>query len=177
MKNVDNRIELQDMMILSLITVLLLAIGLALYSYYFRMKVGPEQPVHFSHRLHTTEKGISCFFCHEGAVGTARSGIPPLQTCRLCHEKIIVYHPEIVTLRTYALENEPVEWVRVQNNVPDFVFFDHSVHIHRKIDCSRCHGNVREMDRIEQINEFDMNFCITCHRSEGATNDCFTCHR
>jgi hypothetical protein len=177
MNEEKNIIELRDMIFYAMIIILLMAIGLALYYYYFRAKIGPEQPVHFSHRVHTTEKGISCFFCHEGGIETARSGIPPLQTCMLCHQKIIVYHPEIINLRTAYAENRPVEWVRAQNNIPDFVFFNHSVHLFRQLDCSRCHGNIKGMDRVEQVNKFNMNFCINCHRLEGATTDCFTCHR
>lgn len=150
--------------------------GAALSKYYFRTGSGPEQPVHFSHRIHTTVKGISCFMCHDGAINTERAGIPPLQTCMLCHQRIIIHHPEIENLTSYFNENKHVEWVKVQN-VPDFVFFNHSVHIYRKIDCSRCHGNVKAMDRITEVNRFNMHFCIDCHRQNNATTECFTCHR
>lgn len=164
-------------MILIALTIVFLAFGGAAASkYYFRYKTGPEQPVHFSHRIHTTQKGISCFMCHDGAIKTARSGIPPLQTCMLCHERIIIHHPEIEHLSLHFTKNEPVEWKKVQN-VPDFVFFNHSVHIYRKIDCSHCHGNVKEMDRVAGVNRFNMHFCINCHREYKATTDCFSCHR
>ena len=161
---------------LSVIVVILSFAGIAASRYYFRIRKGTEQPVHFSHRIHTSEKGISCFMCHDGAINTERAGIPPLQTCMLCHEKIIIHHPEIENLRTHYYENKPVEWLKVQN-VPDFVFFNHSVHIYRQIDCSHCHGNVKEMDRIAEVNNFNMKFCVDCHKQEKATTDCFTCHR
>lgn len=176
MNNINKIQSNRNMIIISLVILFLSFAGAALARYYFNVSTGPEQPIHFSHRIHTTQKGISCFMCHDRVIETARSGIPPLQTCMLCHERIIIHHPEIEKLHAYFNEGEPVEWIKVQY-VPDFVFFDHSVHIHRKIDCSRCHGNVKRMDRIEQVNKFNMGFCIDCHKQNGATTDCFTCHR
>ena len=160
----------------SLLVIFLVGAGIFLDEYYYSMKIGPEQPIPFSHRVHVEKKNISCVFCHEGAISRARAGIPPLETCMLCHRQIIVHHPEIEKLREYYFNNEPVEWVKVED-VPDHAFFNHSVHVFRKVDCGECHGNVKEMDRIKTVNEFEMGFCIDCHRDEGATNDCFTCHR
>ena len=142
----------------------------------YRMETGPEQPISFSHRIHANEKNISCFMCHEGALGKERAGIPPLETCMLCHDRIIIHHPEIEKLKTHYVNNEPVKWEKVED-VPDFAFFHHGVHILRKIDCQECHGNVKQMDRIEKVNEFSMKFCVDCHREKGASIDCYTCHR
>ena len=146
----------------SLFLLILLLLGTAALSYFsFRSKIGPEQPIAFSHRVHVQEKNISCFMCHEGAVNSARAGVPPLETCMLWA------HYEVGT---------PVEWKKVYD-LPDFAYFNHSVHVFRKIDCAQCHGNVRSMDRIERVQEFKMKFCVDCHKEKKATTDCFTCHR
>ncbi len=160
----------------SLIILVFAATAALMYYYFYESRIGPEQPIPFSHRLHVNEKKISCFMCHEGAVNSARAGIPPLETCLLCHDHIIIHHPDIENLREHFATNTPVVWKKIYD-VPDFVFFNHSVHMFRKIDCARCHGNVKQMDRIEQVQELKMGFCVDCHKDNQATTDCFTCHR
>ncbi len=147
-----------------------------LYLYYYPARVGPAQPIPFSHRVHTTDKNISCYMCHEGAIKSARAGVPALETCMLCHSRIIIHHPEIEKLRAHYADEQPVEWVKVYD-LPDHAHFNHSVHIFRKIDCGECHGNVKDMDRVERQQEFKMGFCVDCHKENNATTDCFTCHR
>ena len=94
----------------------------------------------------------------------------------LCHERVIVTHPEIVKLRSHWEAKRPVEWVRV-NDVPDFVFFNHSLHIRRGIDCGGCHGNVAAMDRVAMPRGLTMGFCVQCHRDNNVSHDCLICHR
>jgi hypothetical protein len=151
-------------------------IGVLAATVFFDNQVGPEQPIPFSHRVHVKVKKISCFICHDGAMKGARAGIPPLETCMLCHSKIIIHHPEIEILRHHYQENMPVIWRKIYK-IPDFVFFNHSIHIFRQIDCGNCHGNVLEMDRIEEYKKITMGFCLNCHRKLNASVDCFTCHR
>ena len=146
------------------------------YNNYFPAEMGNKQPIPFSHRLHAGKKHISCFMCHEGAIKNARAGIPPLETCMLCHSNIIIHYPYIKKLRQHYFQNNPVKWVKIIQ-LPDFVYFNHSVHINKGIDCSKCHGNVDQMDRIVEAKELTMGFCITCHKQNNATHDCFTCHR
>jgi len=146
------------------------------YFYYYPERLGPEQPIHFSHRIHATERGISCLFCHPGAMNTPRAGIPPLETCLLCHSRIIVDYPEILKLRASYDENKPVEWVRV-NTLPDFVYFDHQAHIRAGFDCGHCHGDVAAMDRVRLVHDFQMGFCVQCHRDNHFSHDCLICHR
>lgn len=155
---------------------LILAAGILLFYFYYSSRIGPEQPIPFSHRLHAGKKEISCYICHDGAMKSARAGVPPMETCLLCHDHVIIHHPEIENLRSMYASGEPVEWEKVYN-VPDFAYFNHSVHIYRKIDCAECHGDVKAMDRIEMAQEFKMGFCIQCHKENNATTDCFTCHR
>uniref|UniRef100_C6E8Q0 Uncharacterized protein n=1 Tax=Geobacter sp. (strain M21) TaxID=443144 RepID=C6E8Q0_GEOSM len=138
--------------------------------------LGPRQPIPFSHRVHAGVKAISCFICHSEAHRSSRAGIPPLETCLLCHSRIIRTYPYIAKLRALAASNQPVIWTRV-NWLPEFVYFDHSMHIQRGIDCGHCHGDVSRMDRVAKARKFEMGFCIQCHRYNRATHDCFTCHR
>jgi len=149
---------------------------LYMFNFHYRKPLGPEQPIPFSHRIHVTEKTLSCYVCHPDAMSTARAGVPPLETCMLCHYRIIITYPFIEKLRAHYFEGRPVQWKKVYY-LPEFVYFVHSVHIHRSIDCSHCHGNVPMMDRVREQQKFEMGFCIQCHRDYGATHDCFTCHR
>lgn len=142
----------------------------------FPGQIGPEQPIPFSHRVHVEVKKISCLMCHEQAPHSAHAGVPPVETCMLCHSRIIIAHPEIKKVREHYDGKKPILWRKVYE-LPEFVYFDHSVHIHRSIDCSRCHGDVGAMDRVEVFEELTMGFCVSCHRRYNATYDCFTCHR
>ncbi|BCS54209.1 cytochrome c3 family protein [Geobacter sp. SVR] len=142
----------------------------------YPVDLGQRQPIPFSHRVHAHTKTISCLMCHSQVLSTARAGIPPLETCLLCHSRIIRTHPYIALLREHYRSGRPVVWQRV-NWLPEFVYFNHAVHLVKGIDCSRCHGNVALMDRVVPAQKFEMGFCIQCHRENKATHDCFTCHR
>ncbi len=158
------------------VTALLMLAMVLGYWFWFRIGTGPVQPIPFSHRLHATDKQISCFFCHNGAVNTARAGVPPLETCLLCHSRIITEYPQIVKLRDYYRRREPIPWVRV-NDVPGFVYFSHQRHLLTGIDCAQCHGDVAHMDRVQYLHRFEMGYCMQCHRDYNASHDCYTCHR
>jgi hypothetical protein len=121
-------------------------------------------------------KELNCFFCHQYAANSLNPGMPPVAKCMLCHRIIASNFPPIAKIRWYYKRSAPIPWVRV-GLVPDFVFFSHQAHIARGFDCSRCHGNVRLMDRIKQVRRFDMNFCVNCHRGNGVSIDCYMCHR
>ena len=155
---------------------LLVCIVLVLFDLIYPVGLGPRQPIPFSHRVHVHVKQISCVMCHTQVADSARAGIPPLQTCLLCHERIIRTYPYIIQLREYFRQGRPVIWERV-NWLPEFVYFNHSMHIRKGIDCGMCHGNVALMDRVVKAQKFEMGFCIRCHREKNATHDCFTCHR
>lgn len=157
-------------------SLLLLALITWSYSFFHQTHIAPQQPIPFSHRVHAQVKKISCLLCHENARSSARSGVPPLETCMLCHSRIIINYPPIETLRRHYFEQEPILWEKIYS-LPDFVYFNHAIHLNRSIDCSRCHGNVSLMDRVAEVIPHTMGFCIGCHRETGATVDCFTCHR
>jgi predicted CXXCH cytochrome family protein len=161
------------------LTVLALAFfGWGGYAYYdlYKSRLGPQQPIAFSHRFHTSDKQISCIFCHGGVIDSARAGVPPVETCMLCHAKVIIHHPQIVRLTNYYNTRRPVPWVRV-NRLPEFTFFNHQRHVRKGFDCSRCHGEVTQMDRVALVQDFTMGFCVQCHRDENYSHDCYICHR
>ena len=161
---------------LSMATAVLLLATVWGYYCYYPAQAGLEQPIPFSHRIHVTEEHLSCIMCHPGVIDTPRAGVPPLETCMLCHSRIIINHPEIVKLREHYENGVPVKWVRV-NTLPDFVYFNHEMHVRAGFDCGKCHGDVASMDRITQANDFLMGFCVQCHRDEKFSHDCLICHR
>ena len=135
----------------------------------------PAQPIPFSHRIHVSIKKLNCFFCHSSATKSANAGIPPVEKCLLCHNVIASNFWPIAKIKEYARQGKSIPWVRV-NRVPDFVHFSHQPHLARRVDCSYCHDNVSQMDRIKPVNKFDMNYCVTCHWRRNASSDCITCH-
>jgi hypothetical protein len=147
-----------------------------LYYFAYPSALGQEQPIPFSHRVHAGDKQISCLMCHAGVLHGARAGVPPLQTCMLCHDHIIKHFPPIEEERQAFAEGRPVEWVRI-NALPEFVYFDHPMHVIHGIDCSKCHGDVKAMDRIKPPQTINMGFCMTCHREYNVSHTCYTCHR
>lgn len=161
------------------LTVLLtavLALGIAVAIRFPNRDLGPVQPIPFSHLVHAGQKEIGCLVCHPEAAITSTAGIPPLERCMHCHTRIIPAFPWIRELRSYFVEGRPVKWVKI-TKLPDFVYFPHSVHLARSVDCGYCHGDVKSMDRIVPVREINMGFCMDCHREYGASIDCFTCHR
>jgi hypothetical protein len=171
------RIAARTLAILILV-LLVSAIG-AVFIFYpvGAISAAPEQPIAFSHRVHVTDKKLSCIFCHSGVVNADHAEIPPLETCMLCHQKVIIHYPMIVKLRKHYDERVPVEWNRIFY-LPDFVFFSHQAHIQAGFDCGKCHGDIAHMDRVMlRGGDLKMGFCVQCHRDENFSHDCFICHR
>jgi len=153
------------------VVVVLTVLGILYYPWW----LGPRQPIPFSHRVHAGTKEIGCLLCHPGALRRPVADLPPLQTCILCHNKIIVHYPEIERVRRNEQEGRPIWWVRV-TNLPDLAHFDHGIHLAAGVDCGKCHGDVKAMDRVILYQDFTMGFCMQCHRENNATRDCFACH-
>ncbi|GAB7028216.1 cytochrome c3 family protein [Geotalea toluenoxydans] len=175
-ERIRKRTGLASAALAAVVMLLLAAIMLVLFHVVYPAGLGPRQPIPFSHRVHVHVKKISCLMCHTTVTEGRHAGIPPLQTCMLCHQRIIKTYPYILELRQAFAKGKPVIWQRV-NWVSEFVYFDHSMHLRQGIDCSYCHGNVTMMDRVVATRKFEMGFCIECHRQKNATHDCFTCHR
>jgi hypothetical protein len=147
------------------------------YAAYPAMRMGPVQPIPFSHRIHAGVKQIDCRFCHIGVERSQDAGMPAVEKCFFCHDYVIPDHPEIQKEKSYLRAKKPVPWIRVFWT-PEFVFFRHEPHVAwAKLDCSHCHGDVRSMDRMPRL-EFEMGFCIECHKKMNAERDCWLgCHR
>ncbi len=134
------------------------------------------QPIKFDHRHHVHDDGIPCLYCHDGAAKSRYAGVPSTNLCMGCHAQVWTTSPELAPLRDAYFSGTPIAWRRV-NSVPDFVFFDHSIHIARNVDCSACHGAVDQMPEVHAVQPLSMQFCLDCHRQRGATTDCTGCHR
>ena len=158
-----------------ILTLTALAIILTATMYAERFDPGPAQPIPFSHRIHARNKQISCFFCHPHAWNSSNAGIPPVDKCLLCHNVIATNFAPIRKISTYNARKKGIPWVRVVD-LPDHVHFSHQAHIAGGQDCGECHGNVKAMDRVKLAKTIDMNLCITCHKKNKISVDCYLCH-
>jgi len=147
----------------------------------------PEQPIPFSHKLHAGTMGIDCLYCHTGATQSRHAMVPPVSTCMNCHAVARKTKIDIIRLTQYFNDKKPLEWKRV-HKIPDFAYFNHSVHVNKGIECQSCHGKVQDMDVVRQVNSFTMANCLDCHRNaptklpylaevKKGPEHCFTCHR
>ncbi len=134
-------------------------------SYNYRNLIGykPEQPIRFSHKLHAGDMQIDCRYCHSGVEKGRHAMVPPTETCMNCHSIAKKDSPEIKKLAHFFETGTPIPWERV-HKVPDFVYFDHSVHLAKGVDCVSCHGNVNRMDVVQKKEGLTMGFCLNCHR-------------
>jgi len=123
-----------------------------------------EQPVPFSHDHHTAGLGIDCRYCHTSVEESAFAGIPPTQTCMNCHGQIWTGAALLEPVRASWRTGQPIEWRRV-HDLPDFVYFNHSIHVARGIGCETCHGPVNEMPLMYQAASLQMEWCLACHRN------------
>jgi hypothetical protein len=135
----------------------------------------PTQPIPFPHKLHAGDKQIPCQYCHSSARRSAVAGIPPLNTCMGCHKIVATDKEPIKTITEAYKANKPMEWVKV-HDLPDFVRFSHKPHVAAGVECQTCHGQVQEMDVVEQVAPLQMGWCIGCHTERKARKDCLTCH-
>ena len=121
------------------------------------------QPVPFSHEHHVGGLGIDCRYCHTGVETSAFAGVPPTETCMTCHSQIWTNAAMLDPVRKSLADNEPIRWRRV-NRLPDYVYFDHSIHIAKGVGCTTCHGNVDRMPLMRQAAPLTMGWCLDCHR-------------
>src|SRR5581483_11790612 len=133
-------------------------------SYTTMVNVPLTQPVPFSHKHHVTDDGIDCRYCHTGVENARFAGVPPTETCMTCHSQIFRDAPMLEPVRASLRENVPIRWNRV-NDLPDFVYFDHSIHVQKGIGCSTCHGPVDQMPLTWKGESFYMKWCLDCHRA------------
>lgn len=122
-----------------------------------------EQPVPFSHEHHVGGLGIDCRYCHTVVEESPFAGIPPTEICMNCHKQVWADSPVLEPVRASFRENVPIEWIRV-NNVPDFVYFNHSIHVNKGVGCETCHGRIDRMPLPYKAESLHMEWCLNCHR-------------
>jgi hypothetical protein len=131
--------------------------------YMTKTGVAREQPVPFSHKHHVQGVGIDCRYCHTSVEESAFAGIPPTKLCMNCHSVLWKDAPVLEPVRESYRTNESIQWTRV-HDLPDFVYFDHSIHVAKGVACVTCHGQVDEMPLMWQENSLHMEWCLNCHR-------------
>ncbi|HEX2988447.1 MAG TPA: cytochrome c3 family protein [Chloroflexota bacterium] len=135
----------------------------------------PEQPIRFPHQWHIQSAGVECLFCHRTAATGVSGGLPAVEQCMFCHRVAGRQSPEIQKLTTVSDNMQPIDWVHVYR-VPDHVRFTHQPHYQAGVDCSSCHGDVKNSTLLVQVQRMKMGFCVTCHRQQNARTDCWSCH-
>jgi hypothetical protein len=131
--------------------------------YTTQQNIAREQPVQFSHAHHVGAIGIDCRYCHTSVEKAAFAGIPPTKTCMNCHSQIWAQSPYLEPVRESFRTDKSLEWTRV-NDLPDFVYFDHSIHVNKGVGCETCHGRVDQMPLMFQAESLQMRWCLDCHR-------------
>ncbi len=135
-------------------------------SYVTRAHEARTQPVPFSHAHHVGGLGVECRYCHTSVDKGAYAGIPPTKTCMNCHSQIWTNAQLLEPVRASYRSGESLQWTRV-NQLPDFVYFNHSIHINKGVGCNTCHGPVDQMPLMYQQESLQMEWCLGCHRDPG----------
>ena len=125
-----------------------------------------EQPIPFSHQHHVAGLGIDCRMCHTAVEVSSNAGMPPTYTCMTCHSQIWTNAAILEPVRQSLADDKPIVWNRV-NNLPQYVYFDHGIHIAKGVGCSECHGHLDRMPLTYKAEPFTMEFCLGCHRNPG----------
>lgn len=126
--------------------------------------VAPVQPIYFSHKHHVKDDGIDCRYCHTSVENSGYAGLPATETCMSCHSQIWNNASVTEPIRQSWASGESIKWTRV-HDLPDFVYFNHSIHVAKGIGCSTCHGQINEMPWVYKVNTLYMNWCLNCHRN------------
>jgi hypothetical protein len=129
--------------------------------------VAPVQPIYFSHKHHVKDDGIDCRYCHTSVENSGYAGLPPTETCMSCHSQIWNNATVTEPIRQSWATGKSIEWTRV-HDLPDYVYFNHSIHIAKGVGCSTCHGQINEMPWVYKVNTLYMNWCVNCHRNPAA---------
>jgi len=148
---------------------LLIVVGLSLAGFirsdcYTSTNNPINQPVPFSHERHVAANGIECVYCHTSVEDSAFAGIPPAETCMTCHSQILADSPLLEPVRRAYESGEPIEWVRV-NDLPDYAYFNHSIHVNKGVGCETCHGPINQMRLTWKEHTLQMEWCLACHRA------------
>ena len=126
--------------------------------------VARPQPAPFSHQHHVAGLGIDCRYCHTSVETSSFAGIPPTKTCMNCHSQIWTNAQMLEPVRESYRSGKSLVWNRV-NDLPDFVYFNHSIHINKGVGCNTCHGPVDRMPLMYNFASLQMEWCLDCHRA------------
>ena len=127
----------------------------------------PDQPIPFSHKHHTVGLGLQCQYCHTTVEVSSYAGIPPTKTCMNCHAQIWTNAALLQPVRDSWATGQSIQWIKV-HDLPDYVYFNHSIHVNKGIGCASCHGRVDEMPLMYMQNSLQMEWCLNCHRNPAA---------
>ena len=141
-----------------------LAMVLGRSSYVTRAEEFVAQPIQFSHMHHVADDGIDCRYCHTSVETSPFAGIPPTKTCMNCHSQLWSTAPILEPVRASFRDDTPLRWVRV-HDLPDFVYFNHSIHVKKGVGCETCHGRIDQMPLVAQKQSLQMDWCLDCHRN------------
>jgi hypothetical protein len=139
-------------------------LGLARSPYSTNQYVSRAQPVQFSHKHHVGDDGIDCRYCHTSVETSAVAGIPPTKTCMNCHSVLYADSAYLEPIRESYRTDQSIQWVKV-HRLPDFVYFNHSIHVNKGVGCSSCHGSINQMPLVFQASPLLMEWCLDCHRN------------
>ncbi len=141
--------------------------SLYLSPYWTRVGVRHDQPVPFSHEHHVRGLGIDCRYCHTSVEKSRFAGIPPAKTCMTCHSQIWTNADMLAPVREAYRTGKPIPWTRI-HNLPDYVYFNHSIHVAKGVACITCHGPIDKMPLTYQAKSLNMSWCLSCHRNPAA---------
>jgi hypothetical protein len=127
----------------------------------------PDQPIPFSHKHHVQGLGLQCQYCHQQVETAAYAGIPPTKTCINCHAQIWTDAQLLEPVRQSWATGASIQWIKV-HDLPDYVYFNHEIHVNKGIGCASCHGRVDEMPLMYMQNTLQMEWCLNCHRNPAA---------
>jgi hypothetical protein len=122
-----------------------------------------RQPVPFSHEIHAGRLELDCRYCHTTVERSAFAGMPSTDICMQCHQHVWTGLPQLEPVRASYRTALPLAWMRV-HNLPEFAFFDHSIHVQKGVGCATCHGRVDRMPVVWQTQTLHMQWCLECHR-------------
>jgi hypothetical protein len=144
---------------------------------FLNIRPAATQPIAFPHKTHVANKIMCTEYCHEAAVKGPIAGLPSVKTCMICHESIATDRPLIKTVADYQRRGVDIPWQRVYGYAQEsHVRFNHAPHLRAKVDCTTCHGNIGQQTVAERNVDLKMGFCVSCHKSKQAPNECLTCH-
>jgi hypothetical protein len=123
----------------------------------------PQQPVYYSHKLHAGLLGMDCRYCHQAVEDGPHATVPATETCMNCHAQIKTTSERLTRVRESYASGLPIPWIKV-HMLPDYAYFDHSVHVKAGVGCASCHGRIDEMEVVRQTQPLSMGWCLECHR-------------